>query len=264
MNKIYFDNLVLDITQKCNMKCAHCLCGEAGNIDIDINYIQEVLKHTAFIGTIHFSGGEPTLNVEIIDKTLTLCKYYKIPVLNFGIISNGKYIPENFIQYLLNWHKYCAKFNTKNATFGNLYISNDIFHEPIPTENIDKLKILPFFRNTKIDYKKGRRILNLGRAKNITNYLKYAPAQLFVDIKKYNGNLYTNEMYTTITAKGNILPMCDYSYEIEDSIRICRYNNILETFNSIGTETKNFCWDPLWDAEYSSASKYFYANPIIP
>ena len=44
------------------MSCAHCMRGDAQNKDINLNWVDEVLRNTAFIGKIHFTGGEPTLN----------------------------------------------------------------------------------------------------------------------------------------------------------------------------------------------------------
>lgn len=37
--KIAIDDLILEVTRRCNMCCLHCLRGEAENLDADIDLI---------------------------------------------------------------------------------------------------------------------------------------------------------------------------------------------------------------------------------
>ena len=41
LNKLTFENLTIETTRKCNMKCAHCLRGNSQNVDIDYRYIDD-------------------------------------------------------------------------------------------------------------------------------------------------------------------------------------------------------------------------------
>ena len=74
--------------------------GEPQNLDMNSTYIEEIFKNTAYIGVIHFGGGEPTLNIPILKETLKLAKKYNIIVLNIDIITNGKEVPDEFIDII--------------------------------------------------------------------------------------------------------------------------------------------------------------------
>lgn len=64
MDKITFENLTIELTRRCNMKCGHCLRGEAQEVDIDRKYIDSLLDQTELIGGMFFTGGEPTLALD--------------------------------------------------------------------------------------------------------------------------------------------------------------------------------------------------------
>ena len=54
--KYYIENLCVEVTRKCNMKCAHCLRGDAQNMDINTCYIDTLLENVSGIGSITFTG----------------------------------------------------------------------------------------------------------------------------------------------------------------------------------------------------------------
>lgn len=39
LKRIAIDNLVVEITRKCQLKCAHCLKGDAQNVDMSVDVI---------------------------------------------------------------------------------------------------------------------------------------------------------------------------------------------------------------------------------
>ena len=57
-NKLNIYNLVLEVTRRCNMCCAHCLRGEAQNMDMQKETIDKLLDQTDSISMVTFSGGE--------------------------------------------------------------------------------------------------------------------------------------------------------------------------------------------------------------
>ena len=59
-------SLILEVTRRCNMCCAHCLRGEAENIDMQKETIDKVLDLVDKIEHVTFSGGEPSLNLPLI------------------------------------------------------------------------------------------------------------------------------------------------------------------------------------------------------
>ena len=63
-------SLILEVTRRCNMCCAHCLRGEAENIDMQKETIDKVLDLVDKIECVTFSGGEPSLNLPLIQYFL--------------------------------------------------------------------------------------------------------------------------------------------------------------------------------------------------
>ena len=61
--KLQLNEFAIEITRKCNMKCAHCLRGEAQKRNIHKKYITKVLEDISSIGSLTITGGEPTLNM---------------------------------------------------------------------------------------------------------------------------------------------------------------------------------------------------------
>ena len=65
-NEIFVGNLCLEVTRRCNMGCAHCLRGNAENLDMSRETIDQVLEQVDMIGQVTFTGGEPSLNMDTI------------------------------------------------------------------------------------------------------------------------------------------------------------------------------------------------------
>jgi len=80
MKKVATDNLVLEVTRKCNMNCAHCLRGNAEDKDISFDLIDILLDNIDSINMITFTGGEPSLNVKAL-------KYFREQVIKREIFE---------------------------------------------------------------------------------------------------------------------------------------------------------------------------------
>lgn len=86
-------NVVIEITRRCNMCCAHCIRGDAENVDIQERYIDAFLDSFdkgACISSIVFSGGEISLNIPAIRYILKAVKERNISVGSFYMVTNGK------------------------------------------------------------------------------------------------------------------------------------------------------------------------------
>ena len=158
------DQVCIEVTRRCNMNCAHCLRGEAQKIDINTNYIDELLKDVDFIGNITFTGGEPALNVGAIEYTLEFCKNNDISVGSFYIVTNAKLYPEKLAIAALKWYAYC-----EDREMCGLAVSKDMFHDWVKPDHIELLQGLSFFREDKYTDFKNVRIINEGRAKELSS-----------------------------------------------------------------------------------------------
>ena len=80
---IGIENLIIEVTRRCNIQCAHCLRGAAQNLDLKKESVDNLLNQVYSISGLTFSGGEPVLNVEIIEYIVDSIIKKDIPVYNF-------------------------------------------------------------------------------------------------------------------------------------------------------------------------------------
>lgn len=57
MKKIWVEQLCLEVTRRCNMGCAHCLRGDAQDVDISHAIIDEIFNQVDGIGQVTFTVG---------------------------------------------------------------------------------------------------------------------------------------------------------------------------------------------------------------
>lgn len=143
------NNVVIEITRRCNMCCAHCLRGDAENVDIQKKYINAFLDSFSgrrYIGTIVFTGGEISLNIPAIRYTLKAVKERNISVGSFYMVTNGKAVDkmEDLALASLEWWNYCDE---KDEYLCGLCISSDNFHEEISDESASILSGLKYNRD---------------------------------------------------------------------------------------------------------------------
>ena len=89
MDKVVFNQLIIEVTRRCNMSCAHCLRGDAQNVDILGIDIDNVLDQTEAIGNLAITGGEPTLNLKALQHIANGIAKRGIPVSRVEIVTNG-------------------------------------------------------------------------------------------------------------------------------------------------------------------------------
>lgn len=98
MKKISWNGIEIEVTRRCQLKCAHCIRGDAQNIDISNETIDILLDNTAMFGEVLFTGGEPTLNIEGMRYFLEQLKQRKIPLIYLNIVTNGYEASEQFVE----------------------------------------------------------------------------------------------------------------------------------------------------------------------
>lgn len=98
MKKLTFERLTFELTQRCNMKCAHCCRGESRDVDLRKEDVDALLNQTQMIYHVDLYGGEPLLNLDIMRYIVDGLFKRKIPVLEFGITTNGLIYSEEVIE----------------------------------------------------------------------------------------------------------------------------------------------------------------------
>lgn len=96
MDKITFDELIVEITRRCDMSCKHCFRGDAQCVDIAPQHIDHLLDQTEVIGRLVITGGEPLLNVEALSNLYDAIRTRGVMLLGFELISNGHTFDKGF------------------------------------------------------------------------------------------------------------------------------------------------------------------------
>jgi MoaA/NifB/PqqE/SkfB family radical SAM enzyme len=221
MVQLYIDNMVFEVTRKCNMKCEHCLRGCAENLDITEKVILEALKDVNHISSLTITGGEPTLNIKAIEFIFNQIRTQGIELNAFWMATNAKIYSSELVSLLIDEYATCTEYD--DEFYGGLAVSHeDGFHEYVDPKNIRKYKALKFYDSSKegeiqsvID--DGYANYN-GIGSRTINSESSMDAEIEEDCITVNSMIYIN-------AKGDVLLNCDYSYERQEEEKI---GNILE------------------------------------
>jgi len=205
-NRFSVDNLFIETTRKCNMECSHCLRGDAQNKSISPNYIDVLFEKLLSIDILTITGGEPSLEPTIINQIIHHAKKYEIIIYNFYIATNAKKITDEFLEGIKRLFLYC-----KDNTISNLKWSNSPWHEVINRENIEKLKIFPFFsqKYSTMFQKTNKSLQAQGRATKIGG--RNSICETF---KIHNNKIYNCELY--LNCFGNMIDGCNWSYSSQN------------------------------------------------
>lgn len=229
---IYVDNLVVEVTRRCNMGCAHCLRGEAENIDIS-EAILETVAGTIQPGAVTFSGGEPSLNVAAIRRYFELAERYGHEPSYFYVATNGKTNQEELAFALLKAYPLMEE-----PEMCDLTMSDDPFHDDVDRYKTQIFEGLSFYRpddnrHPRDDFSPNS-VLAVGRAAD--NGLGRNPgpiiANSLADIVEWeddespalSSGVRINELY--ISANGNVVDVCDVSYEEIDEYKLCHISEL--------------------------------------
>jgi len=210
------EQLVIEVTRRCNMQCPHCLRGDAQNQDLDTEYVQTLFSKIDGIGTLTLSGGEPSLVPKIIKKIIKLAKVNKVDIRNFYVVTNAKKITKDFIFSMIDCYVYCS-----GNELSQLAWSNDAYHESMDTDNVRLLKTLSFAspRNSNDDAE--YTVISEGRAYGFKDSREQIPE--YFEYDKDQDCLTEGALY--LNCDGNIITGCDHSYENQDHNIVCHVDD---------------------------------------
>ncbi|MBD5584080.1 MAG: radical SAM protein [Clostridia bacterium] len=235
MKKYSCYELIIEVTRRCNMRCAHCLRGDAEDQDISFQVIDDTLRHFDQINTITFTGGEPSLNLQAIRHALTYCKRRKIPVGSFFIATNGLENVDGLIKVCDKWYDYTlfSEYHAdKSQMIGHetierlisihndayevtsaVALSSDPYHGEIPIANLYKLMSRKYFSDMKVhDFKHG--VQARGRGRGLANSFYREPTTRL----EFNDENSVELVY--VTYAGNILADCDMEFVGMDDVSL--------------------------------------------
>lgn len=232
--KLYYSRLQIELTRRCNQSCAHCCRGEAQNIDLTKEIVDDFFEKNDIycISNLLFSGGEPTLNGKMLDYIVDKIIKKEITVDMFMLSINGLTYSKELINGLNKLRDYIIlKSKISRHKAGLLMISQDQFHEEANQEVIEKLKDLPYFSPVEKYTIGEKNILPYGRAlenglsKQQPDLSELIDYQKNYRIKEYEGTTYLVIDYQYIAANGNIINNGCESYDLMDEYALGNVQN---------------------------------------
>lgn len=121
MNKYVFAGLTVELTRKCNMKCPHCMRGDAQEKTMSTDTIDRLIEDVDKVAFLSVTGGEPLLEM---DRLLYLIQSIsnKWDIVALDIVTNGSILDERIIGA---FETFCSVDPKRNVLFS---ISKDEYH----------------------------------------------------------------------------------------------------------------------------------------
>lgn len=222
------ESMALEVTRRCNDKCPHCMRGDAQNIDMKKDIVDNLFARKGLILLkLVFSGGEPLLNEDLIIYTIDKIISTKALVFQIEITTNGIIYSKRVVEKLKEFKEY-IKRNFKSLSdlidrdeISCIRISNDQFHN-YNEEIIKKYqeeKELSIITTGNIDEFEDELLLT-GRAKNRFFGRQFEYKLKDINVRTINSNRYFFKNKFYITAKGNITTQGDGTYEDMDILNL--------------------------------------------
>lgn len=218
-------NMVLEITRRCNMSCAHCLRGASQRLDMSYSTLWNAFKDVDHISTLTISGGEPSMKPDIINNIWSIIVNRGITLGGFYVVTNAKstYRRNEFLKYLDRLYERCDE-----KEMCSLVVSEDQFHTELRTPKMkgfdlvkddfdeyswyDREYFHPGDRKGSIDF-----VLSEGRALETGVATSPAKLQKPWSVSRYDGEIRVEDDVVYISANGNVTSCCDMSYKRIDA-----------------------------------------------
>ena len=121
-------SLILEVTQRCNLRCGHCLRGEPRNVDMTLKTALKAIRwlrsgRVRFI--LGFSGGEPLLNLKMLGKLIQVAEKEQFRWEGFWMTTNGTLMTPEVVELL---ERYAALSLSRNPNASCVGISDGKWH----------------------------------------------------------------------------------------------------------------------------------------
>lgn len=227
--------LVIEVTRKCNLHCEHCLRGDAQCVDMKKETIDKLIPMLDNVGQVVFTGGEPSLNTELIEYFFKQFHKLKGYTPAFYVVTNGigREQQLRLCSILMD-----AYIDADDVDICGIAISKDEYHD---LRNVCEIaKALAFYRddkdmtNTTYDW-----VIQEGRA---------ADNGLGTNQKKLHSEFYINneEEFASgeetldvellyVSALEEVIGECDFSYADIDEQKLCMLDELPEYIQQLRT-----------------------------
>jgi MoaA/NifB/PqqE/SkfB family radical SAM enzyme len=212
-------DLVLEVTRKCNLRCDHCLRGDAQRMCMSTQVLWNTLQYVESAATLTITGGEPSLAPEVIEEINQQILWKKIHIGYFYIVTNG--MPHNryrrFLDAVERLYQRCDEPDCCVLT-----VSRDQFHGFDPRKHLGKFYMrdedgkewgeFPDYFHP--DERKHRieRVLNEGRAA-VTQVATEYETEVQKPWVMHSDGDYVLEPLVYVSANGNVASCCNMSFD---------------------------------------------------
>ena len=216
---MHIDELVVEITRRCNVACRHCMRGEPQKKNISDLTIDHMLDGIDSIGMITFTGGEPTLAVERIKYITKQIMQRGIALDGFYLVTNGKVASKELVRALIDLYMYIDPFDRDNRC--SLILSKDQFHKEVikDTRKADSLYSVLTFYHPEDRLNRIEMPINEGRAFEGLGLREVFIEPVCVGLDD-DGNIERIESTVYVNALGDVIPSCDMSWESQEANKI--------------------------------------------
>lgn len=235
-NTYKVNTLAIEITRKCNLKCFHCMRGEQQNLSMSKAIIDRIFKCIPDCEHVAFTGGEPLLEIDLIDYFLDSAVKNNWNIKDIQITTNATIKDKKIIDI---YKHFC------NSTGGCalLRISDDDFHNK---------------ENSKAAYEYYKKLVDLANKElnRTAIYLEYVSDDAnLINHLVYSGRAidYINNNKSLFTPLGKILVRTPYL--VNHRIKICD-NTIICSIQISANGNVGLCED----RDYKNIDKLSFGN----
>ena len=125
MIKLNYDALVIELTRRCNLHCAHCLRGDAQDVNISTAVIDRIVSNVDNCRRFAFTGGEPFLALNELEYFIDRIISANVHTELLSVVTNGTIRDQRVIEA---FKKFCDSGEDRLVS---IVISGDRFHDPL-------------------------------------------------------------------------------------------------------------------------------------
>ncbi|MCI8472319.1 MAG: radical SAM protein [Clostridiales bacterium] len=205
---IKFKNLMLEVTRKCNMRCAHCMRGEQQDETMPTDTIQKLFEYVSEIEQLSITGGEPSLAPEPIRWIAYFAKSYSIKIGSFFCATNAGEYSKEFVDALNGLYTVCTAPDKCILT-----ISTDQYHSEADPKALSEYRKLSYYSTEKEKgfLPKGNILLEGRAAENNLGRFSKPFTEHIYDFDMHGWNMHIGDRIY-INALGDVLLDPDLSY----------------------------------------------------
>ena len=177
---ITYNNLKIETTRRCTLRCKHCEKGPASGKDFQSKFLPRIFTKNTIIHNLELDGGDVLLASDILEMIIDYIIQSECIVLGVSITTNGTYFTPKSTRILSKLKTYVTKCQSHLGKYSkavSLILAADEYHKAelerikeedswlykMYIENIQELIESSFFSCKK----ESIRVINKGRAENL-------------------------------------------------------------------------------------------------